>query len=230
MSVFSDKTFEGMDWLSQAVEPFKCELNDVLAALPDEYDVSAKEALACITKDSYSRDISVYQLMTKLVPDNKYSYAEREMLCKYFVFCASPTIEIDAETGEMVGFMKLIKKSSSLSLKDIKQLMKYMVNWHIATSECRAEAVSDLGALFFADPDHPFHSAKGIKSRLYYIGAYFTESVEQDTFKIRSVEAFKAFKDLILGYLLENKPENLGKIYRVIMMAKADKVIYDLEA
>ena len=49
MSIFEDKTYNEMDWVSQAVEPIVSSLNDRLATFPNEFTFAFSDLVRLAT-------------------------------------------------------------------------------------------------------------------------------------------------------------------------------------
>lgn len=233
MSIFNDKTYEKMDWLSQAVEPYVCPLNDILAKLPEKYTLSSTEILQWIAGSSYRRinasaivDIIFASSESMQIMRREISWEDKDILANCFKMEHTP-IALNATSGAVNGEISLVKVINILDDNVIKKVIKrHIGSNYLNAKDCSKEAIDEIGALLFENKSHNFFLAKTPRLKLDIIGEYINESVDKDTFKIRSLNAYKRFVSYVEGYLKTQDEESLGIIYKVLMMAKMGQVIY----
>lgn len=165
MSVLNDKTFENMDWLSQAVEPYHCELNDILAKLPDEHIVTYQQAIGLITKGYFTLELShlVGEMYNTFIEDCSLNWDERAIISDCYKLSTSDSITIDPEVGAIEGEIKLVKIRNLIPDDVVKKLMRSQTYINIRVSDCVREAIMDLGNIFFEDVNDPFFQLKDIR-------------------------------------------------------------------
>ena len=87
MGVFDDKKFEELDWISQATEPMDSQLNDVLAALPDQVEITF-DLFCKFLESSCSLNLTVDRVVNILAHEAKIymSYSNRSAITNLFNF------------------------------------------------------------------------------------------------------------------------------------------------
>lgn len=125
MGVFDDKEYDKMDWISQAVEPIKSPLNELLSALPDEYEITYARYNS-LKDHSYSLSINASDVLKQLSDDiNTLTYDETHIIQDCYEFQVENGTEVDFEKKEIRGNIKLIKIRHQL---DDKELTKNLGN------------------------------------------------------------------------------------------------------
>ena len=126
MSVFADKKYENLDFLSQITETIDAPVNAVLASLPEIKSFSYEE-IVTILGDSYSFRMDVGSLVRKLLQDSginytALSYEERQLVFGAFKLETSGDLILDFETGTLHGEVILTKTVNTLA-DDVLQKM-----------------------------------------------------------------------------------------------------------
>ena len=126
MGIFDDKKFEQLDWMTQITETIDSELNGLLARLPDEKTFDMQSLLALLD-NSYSLSISsgnlVRLLLREIEPLKYMDYTEETRLIECFKFECSDRIELNFDTMEMTGSVKLVKVTKTLEDEDLQKMM-----------------------------------------------------------------------------------------------------------
>jgi hypothetical protein len=233
VSVFKDKTYEGMDWLSQAVEPIHNPLNDFLAQMPDEYIVPQDIIFSSLMRSwqkTLERDVviaAIYQNMGDKA--GKLSWEDRKNLAECFAFQVSDEPVVLTNAG-MTGQIKLIKKVGIFEEQDSKRMMARSAYLSINHKDCQPGAIVELGSILFEGSDRKkeFDEATS-KAKLSMIMTYVANSVEEDVFKVRSIVAYQNLVTNINEFLLTSSEKCLGRIFKVITMARQGQVTYNVE-
>ncbi len=235
MSVFKDKTYEGMDWLSQAVEPIHNPLNDFLAMMPDEYLIPTSlifQSLAGSWNKSLNRETVVRHIYQNAFSkeSNSLSWEDRATLEKCFAFELSPE-PVVVEGGSSSGWIKLIKKVTILEDDVAQKMMARLSHLSVHYKDCKHDAIVELGTLLFEGSERKkeFDDCN-MKGKLSYLMTYIANSAAEDVFKIRSVTAYGNFVQLLNNFLMTSDASNLGRIFKVIAMARNNQLTYDIEA
>ena len=126
MSIFEDKTYSAMDWVSQAVEPIVSSLNDKLATFPNEF-VFTNNDIARLATNGYS-DLSITedQLIEHALRKHMnadLSKVEAEIVNAYDVVVdGEPWIDMTRNTLEG-GTIRLIKTTDHFDEKSLLGMM-----------------------------------------------------------------------------------------------------------
>lgn len=132
MSVFADKKFESLDWISAATEPFESKMNELLVLLPEEEQVDFDKYLKLIG-DSWNMDLSlrdaVRYLLNKSTRDavekyNKLSWEQQCAIQDCFCFSVSgqPVLDFTEKTIRG-GTLNIVKIQHTLEESTLKRLL-----------------------------------------------------------------------------------------------------------
>lgn len=231
MSFLKDKTYEGMDWLSQAIEPYHCPLNDVLANIPDELVLDSEFIIKSIN-GHWNSALSISDTISYLVKkfQLQMDWHDQDYLVRCFKLEASPKIMVYPNRNLVEGEIKLIKTKNLVDDSDVKKMMKRRSNIEVDWKSIDPNSLKDLGSIFFEGDELKEFSDLSKKGKFWKLSGFISTATDEDRFKIRSVKAFGEFMQLISAYLVKNDPAILGKIYKVLMMAKSGQVIYTIGA
>jgi hypothetical protein len=126
MSVFVDKKFESLDWISQATEPIDSELNIVLGKMPEQVDIDFNTYVS-IVGDSWDIGLDIRRAVSFFLKkiDVKISdYVKRKELENCFEFQVDGNPVVDFEVSQIYGgTLSLIKVQSTMDEKVLKDLL-----------------------------------------------------------------------------------------------------------
>lgn len=236
MSVFQDKKFEQLDWISQATEPIDSQLNEILAQMPESIDIDF---------DFYNRvrnsswfDINVASvLLTKIselnLPSQSMIHAQITVLERYFEFQVSGTsLIIDFEEHKIVGgTIKLVKLANTMEEKDLKHilgqegqdLVRYMSIGTPHQINCLNEVMEILGKC-----------DEGLKTRSIYKKRRFLDNRLKQLFKdnewnIRDTELANKVGIWIKHYVQDGEIAAFANLCKLKVMTHKGQPIYSIE-
>jgi hypothetical protein len=238
MSVFLDKKFEELDWISQAMEPIDSELNEYLSVLPDELDITF-DLIVDMCKDHYSFNLSLIHIVPHLLRlhyGNKYkstTWKQKMMLEKCFQFKSEgDSLIIDFENKSISGGkIKLVKIRSTMDEKDLEEylgadgVMAIRGNYSYNQDCCSRmnEVMELLGSC-----------ENGLKSKSSRIKAHVISSRLKDIFKknewkIKDTTLANKIGYWIDDYIANNNLASLSNFCRLKVMTHKGQPIYSME-
>lgn len=126
MGVFDDKKFESLDWISQATEPIDSKMNEILAKMPDSYDITF-EIFQSLNHRSYSMDLSVQSIIGHILKldDITFTLTHNQItaLNKCFKFESDDNVRLNYEDKTLTGNLRLIKVSSTMDEDVLKGML-----------------------------------------------------------------------------------------------------------
>ena len=126
MSVFVDKKFESLDWISQATEPIDSELNIVLGKMPEQADIDFNTYVS-IVGDSWDIGLDIRRAVNfflKKIEIKISDYAKRKELENCFEFQVDGNPVVDFEINQIYGgTLSLIKVQNTIDEKVLKNLL-----------------------------------------------------------------------------------------------------------
>ena len=124
MGFFEDKEYDKMDWISQAVEPIKSPLNDILAKLPETLEITYP-VYNQITRQSYGLGLNVSEVVKWLASkaNVEIEYEGHDAVEACFQFEIEPNSEIDFEKKLIKGNIRVIKIKQQLDDRDLSKTL-----------------------------------------------------------------------------------------------------------
>lgn len=124
MSVFADKKFEGLDWISQATEPIDSELNEILALIPDEVNIDF-ETYVKIARSTRDMDLSVGNMLSYYLRQTgkSVSWQQSSLLNDCFEFQMEGEVNLDFEQKLITGEVKFIKVKATMDEDVLKNVL-----------------------------------------------------------------------------------------------------------
>jgi len=236
MSVFQDKIYKQMDWLSQATEPYQLKIITALAELPEVVELSYKDIMMLVSKN-YSSELNPHNVISKMFPEisARFNFDERVMfrnVTKCFNVGMSEGAYLDFEEGKLHGSVTIIKIKDHFTDMECRELI---------ASECldklslldptlakagRMKAVLEIiGIPVVADDFEPDQ-----KESPYVIRSILSKKMRtlilEDKIRFRTLQAANTFMDNVRGYVNEMKESSLANIMKVVIIARNNQPIY----
>lgn len=124
MSVFQDKKYENLDWLSQAMQPIDSPLNTVLASLPDIIDVDIDTLKAHLGgSDTFSMSHLIVSLVHSIPEAKNLSWEDRDSLKQCFEITVSDNTIVNFEENAIDGEIKIVKTVFTFEDQDLQKMM-----------------------------------------------------------------------------------------------------------
>lgn len=153
MGVFDDKKFEQLDWMTQITETIESELNGLLARLPDVVELDYN-AIISFVDFSYSMRLDSDRVVRKMLQEygkKMLSWEDENTIKGCYAFEVSDDLVINMESRTMIGSIKLVKTTQTLSCEQLQVAMGRKgierlnrVNWSDSDAIARANEVMEL--------------------------------------------------------------------------------------
>lgn len=239
MSVFQDKKFEQLDWISQATEPIDSQLNEILAKMPDSIDIDFN-LYNSIRNNSWF-DINVASVLLSKISElnldaRNMIHAQITVLEKYFEFQVSIAgragLIIDYEQRQITGgTIKLVKLANTMEEKDLKHilgqegqdLVRYMSIGTPHQINCLNEVMEILGKC-----------DEGLKTRSIHKKRRFLDQRLKQLFKdnewnIRDTELANKVGIWIKRYIQDGEIASFTNLCKLKVMTHKGQPIYSIE-
>jgi hypothetical protein len=254
MSIFVDKKFEELDWISRAVEPVVSTLSDIIEYLPEEIEIT-KEMMSQTLKNG-RHDINIIDILLKQVKpehlDNISTHQDRSYLAGSYVIdfrredgsayseddeenyldSGPLIIKYDSETDHLSGSVFLKKNSTGLNEKEISTIfgakgydaVNSIRSWSANTNRIK-EIVDLLGEIQGLEEE----KTSSVKKKLLFLRKKFREVVKKNTFNIKSVDLMNKMGEWIFRYITEGDEVALANICKLKIMSTMGSPIYSME-
>lgn len=223
MSIFKDEAYENLDWMSQAVEPLVCHLNDYLAELPDEKELSVQDIM------KFHNSFSVSSCVNAVIMLERYdiSYDERDILIKCFDVKAPATMTLDYETNSLDGQVFVVKEVSQIPEEKIFRAMEDMV-WDVVKSEGR-KPITYLVNLLLPESKQDIIDAKrrGTLSRVFRRA--IISALKENKWPVKNYSLWRSILKTIDSYIAYENDEDLAKLALFSVMLKSKTAIYSIK-
>lgn len=118
MSVFHDKKFEELDWVSQAIEPIESDLNKVISLIPDRVDIDYSRYLQLVG-DNWDLSLSMTRIVRQLI-----STVECEISMTYDTLASiEKCFKLEIQGEPILDFTNKTITGGSLSLVKVNALL-----------------------------------------------------------------------------------------------------------
>jgi len=235
MSIFVDKKFDQMDWISQAVEPYETHVNGVLSALPD-----------CIVVDPTSVKIisrgiglqinkenvldSAIRLITNETKLRSLNWDERQLVYDCYEFDVVNGIEIDHRLDAPdFPVIKLNKMKFCFEEEQSKRIIITILNdFYYNMERAKLPFVMDLARLFLSQSsiDTKVHQTSRGRYRISGLLALIFSEYVIPSSRLRSELAAIDFTRLLTKYAQTGSESVLMEIMRIKMMIDNGQAIY----
>lgn len=237
MSVFLDKKFESMDWVSQATELYDINLNIVLIEAPIEIDVTFDDVHLGHQQDNLSIDLK--SVINRIINryDNNLSWDDTYYLRTCYTADVHPNTEIsyvDKTISPPIKLIKTVFQADEIYAKSV--VTKAYLNMIHAWKDCnphsnspRMEYLKELANLFLSKESlasNFLKSGRANNESIYFVYEHISKDYLEPSNRIRSQAAAEEFAMLVADYACSGKEETLGKIFRIKIMIDNGQAIY----
>jgi hypothetical protein len=232
MGVFDDKDYEALDWISQAVEPIKNPISDILAKLPDELVIDFN-AYSSFKERSYSVGLDVQNIVMALADScGEISYRDRDLLSNCFVFDIGEGTEIDFEKREIRGSIKLLKIKKQFEDKELEktlgnkglETLNNIPSWQNDLDVGRLNDIIDV-----LDANNLSRSSRSFKKKVKAIKFMVSAIFRDNKWKIRDSALADRFCLWIVKYVNDGSLAAYANICKLKLMTHKGLPIYSIK-
>lgn len=235
MSVFVDRKFEELDWISQATEPIDSVLNVIMGSIPDEFEITFEEYVTIIG-EGWNNGLSTTRVVNYLLSkyydaDSRLSWDQSSMINKCFRFeiVGEPIIDFKDETITN-GKLILVKSTPNIDEKDLQKTLGLEGLDHVRkmyshnVSAGRANEILEL--LGNCDDGLRSRSPRKKKEYLYH---RLRTLFEKNEWNIKDTELANKVGRWIAAYVLNGDLSALSNFCRLKVMTHKGQPIYSME-
>ncbi len=233
-SLFEDKKYESLDWISQAVEPYEFTLNAFLTTMPDEFVFTFDTYVEhCNYGASLSISSVIASMMAKAGRSCNYNYSgswsEMKALENCYAIEMSEDAQIDFETKTLTGMVKVVKVKSVLEEKEIVKLIAAEVSSRLSRMRCEEgkSRLHDIAEILEKGDDvfrtRPFHKKR------YALAKRFQDIIQNDEWRIRSDQLAYKIAGWIVSYVENGNLAAYANFCKVKVMTHKGLSIYSVK-
>jgi len=240
MGVFTDQTYEKLDWISQATEPFNSPFIALMAKVPNEVAIPHAVIFDSMKISVWSKSpILEISSLVKFVcqqyaPEeyNKLSCISSMIEEQFKLHISQDKIRINYLTNEITGDLVLQKISSNIDESVLKKILgrscilqlqpTYTLSYnHIV----KARALEVLDILEF----HEKINMKKCSTVLYNIEYSLMNIFSTDKWMIRDAELAIKIGKWITAYIVNGDLSAISNLYKIKVMTHKKLPIYSIE-
>lgn len=234
MDLFGDQQYEELDWLTKAIEPISDEFNAKLAAIPQTVTVDYNTIAHCMSS-VWTQSASLVYILAKTFD---ISTEEAKVIQDYFEVDVTENTKISLKEKAMIGSITLIKKSDSLSEKDLKKRMSEVVRNKLIEKSAqltinfrlnKKDIVNRMNEVLDVLDSKDGLRARSAQSKIYCLRQSLETAIAEDKFKIRDVQLAEKIVAYGYDYIINGDLSKLTNLCRIKVMMHSGKPIYKFE-
>jgi hypothetical protein len=236
VSLFKDKQFEEMDWLSKAIEPIHADVVNVIAALPDEADIPLHQIKAFIQSEygthmHYNITLYLSSVLTWIAENNNVNLHDTLNQIKecfnLVVENYDEPIDFDNNTGPK---FKVVKIKKAFTDQDLATFM-HSACWTIVSrlnsrnldNHSRLNEVLEMFGADTADIN-----SKSIKRKCYALKIKWGEIMSTNAWNIKSHDLAVKASTWIVDYCERGRLDAWANLCKLKVMTYNGHPIYSL--
>jgi hypothetical protein len=238
MSIFVDKAFEEMDWLSQAVEPWIDPFIDLFAETPDEIVVTEKHLERVFNPSYNQQSLYVEDVITAELKSmyDKYKdlyipYAECIILRSKFDFYGKiGFLKREGDTHAFDSELVLRKKPDAMiTSAEMVELTRDLVRHHIykLASKANTDRVLELAQIMGVQLDGTRKKTRHFIQN--QISSFIIGQQRENKWRIRSRKAFEDFLKAMVAFSTTGEDKHLALVYKTVETLNRGYPLYKCE-
>jgi len=229
MGIFEDKKYDEMDWLSQAIEPIICSLNDELMALPDEV-ILTYEDMSSILGEHWSLQIDeinvIKYALSRKDPLRRIAGSDISIVKAYTI---NSNCVIDFEEKQIVaGSVRVIKAKNHFEEKELLAMMGrsgLSILRNLDNKEVTIERANEILELLALDKAR---SSKSLNSKIEAIICEYENIMSENRWNIRNVDLSNRIAEWIYEFLKTGNLAGLTNFCKLKVMTHNGAPIYSI--
>lgn len=235
MSLFQDKKFEELDWLSQITETIESDINTILAAMPDEIQLTYEDVAEIFT-DGYcsTRRLTADKFLKNILrrtctaKDINLPYEDENNIVSCFSFEVADNTIFNVEDQTLTGAISLVKHKFTFDEEFLQKGMgkdaEFLYWTKISRSPSRAREIARLLDV---------NVSQEILRSNRRLGSFITNTMRRilatNEWRIRSTDLANKACNWIQRYIEDNCKASYSNFCRLKVMTHSGGPIYSIE-
>lgn len=234
MSIFDDKKFDQLDWVSQMTETIDSEVNTLLAQLPDRTKLDLEKVLGLADIGYFGVRLSLrnaVQSILKAIPNRPYMTWEAERTVDgCFCLEISDNFTLDFEKNEMMGEVYLVKTIPTIDDETLQKQMGveglYLLR-HINTNEGSIGRMNEVMELLGGLEEQL--KSRSMRKKLAGIRHRLQTIFEKNEWRIRDTKLANNVSKWIVEYVENGNLAAFSNFCKLKVMTHQNMPIYSIE-
>lgn len=231
MSIFEDKKFEKLDWMTQMTETIESNLNLTLSRLPAEISIGIED-LKTMMKDSYySNYFSVRPIVLNLIrstaEDLNLSYDDEQKIIDCFELKLDEETVVDFTNNTISKPMFVIKIKPTFEDAELQTFLGYRGLSHIRSSFFGPEHLNRLDEILSILEVE--EKSKSVKKKTKALTKKMQDIFKNNEWRIRDMELADKISVWINRYILKGCLASLTNLCKLKVMTHNNMPIYSIQ-
>lgn len=228
-SVFVDKVYEEMDWITKAIAPIIHPLETILQELPDSSEINYS-IISQLLDGRYSNSLSLEELIA-FISKRNLSYRHKEIIsaCFKLEFVGEPVIDYNKKTISG-GTISLIKISNTLDQKRLGEILGIdgiEELSYIELEQSHFHRLNEVLSLLEVEKETiKSRSLRSKKRALYYS---VRDLMLKNKWNIKSGDLANKVVVWIKEYIVQNNASAFFNLNKLKVMTHSGNPIYSIE-
>ena len=242
MSVFRDKKYESLDWISAATEPIESPLNEILAILPDEVDINFDTYILSLG-DSWNMDLAVSNVVRLLLNNIKSSSIENAELVSFVSWQNQSTLfdcfELETEGSPVLDFvskmidggkLRLMKRKFTLDEQVLEDTLGDRGIGCVQSMALYPDAIGRLNDIMgILGKCEEGLKTKSIRKKRYHLARRFASIIKSNEWNIKDAALADKVGAWIAAYVEKGDISAFANLGRLKVMTHSGNPIYSME-
>jgi hypothetical protein len=230
-NLFTDKEYEDMEWLSKAIEPYVFYVNELLAKLPDQYDLTIDDLLN--QSGDYYNSVSKIATIETILKDlginkNTLDSSNRDGLLSCFTLEVDPDTTINLIEKTINGTVRLVKTKVAIDDEEIRDIFSHKFQ-SILWDNTRNETIGRLNELMDLLGVHSARKSRSTNKKLTAICEFMGQILKDDVWKIRNEQLVINLAKWMADFLSTGNLASLANITRLKCMTYNQHPLYSMQ-
>ena len=231
IDLFKDKEYSEMEWLSKAIEPFIFPLNDTLAKMPNECQITYDFIVDKLVINQ-SHEITIKDAILFAAKGiNDISPEDIESMKNSFKLDIEENTILNIETKTLTGEIKLLKIKEQYDDEDIKNIIGDSVNNIICNIHEKKADIGRLNEIMDLINHKDMRGSRSVRYKTYAIAQGYVDIIKQDKWRMRNAELIIKAAKWIKNYVENGNLADLSSFTRLKCMTHLNNgaPIYSME-
>jgi aspartate carbamoyltransferase regulatory subunit len=230
MSIFEDKKYSEMDWLSQAVEPIVSALNDELQQLPKTFTLTYDDIARLYSRGYSNSEIYIKDMLSHCLSKVglKQKDVDQRLLKCYNIACVgSPTI--DFSSGKLDGEITLYRNKDHFEEKELLTFMGQIGLQFLNAVDASKVSVERANEILELLGDKDLLKSKSVSVKVQGINSIYAKAMKDNIWNIRNIELSDKVGTWIALFLTDGNMPALINFCKFKVMTHNNQPIYSIQ-
>jgi hypothetical protein len=230
-NLFVDKEYEEMEWLSKAIEPYIFYVNELLAKLPDRYDLSYEDVMTQVESNynAISKTESILQLLSNVDVDrSSVDNIDLQALLMCFTLEVDPNTTLDLHQRVILGNISLIKDKVALEDEDVRAA--FLTRFQsIFWKNSHNETLTNLNELMDILGIEEARKSRSTSKKIQSVSNFMEKVIKEDLWKIRNEQLIVSLATWMADFVSTGNLAALSNITRLKCMTYNQHPLYSMQ-